>query len=647
MQPLPSRPCVAVGRRCAWRWLALPLAHLLVAGVSAATATPDRLEPGLAWVFFNDSDFRRPAATGVAAQVDFDTGRATNDYSQVWLGWLKSPITGEVTFSAEADDGVRLRLGTDLVIDGWGLGKSRHGTARTQAGEWLPLRLEFFQAGGTAHLRLHWSWDGHAREIVPGSALAHAAHDLRQVRALASVRPQGPRVDKSARYEPGPVRRDPVALRPGPHLFVDDFLIEAASNVTRRVNVPRRDPALSNPIVTGKEDGCFQPYLTVLRDAGTGRFRLWYGLRTEDFNLGRSRLGYLESADGLHWQRPHRALSNPGTIQFGISVLDEGPGFTPPAERFKYAYYLDTGLKLALSPDGLNWTPPSPGVLLRHNHDINGLHWDALRQRYVATVSFGVSGAAWSGSRRVTAHSFSTNLRDWSEPWLVLTPDDRRDEGETQFYAMDGYLRRGDLILGMVKVLRDDLKADDPPVPPDAYGIGYTTLAWTRDGEHWTRDPAKFFDRDPRPGAWDHAHAWIDEQLPVGDEVFLYYAGYQSGHKVNRFEERQIGLVRMKRDRYVAREGAAGRLRTPLLVLHGTRLSLNLEAPAGEVRVQVLDERDRPLPGLAFGDGEPLTGDALELPVRWRGALAQARGQPVRLEFFLRNARLFAFGLEE
>ena len=110
----------------------------------------------------------------------------------------------------------------------------------------------------------------------------------------------------------------------------------------------------------------------------------------------------------------------------------------------------------------------------------------------------------------MTQHSVSTNLLDWSEPWLVVAPDDRLDGGETQFYAMDGYLTRGDLIIGMVKVLRDDLKADTPPDPPDAFGIGYTTLAWTRDGEHWTRDREPFFDRHPRQGEWDHAHAYFN-----------------------------------------------------------------------------------------------------------------------------------------
>ena len=53
------------------------------------------------------------------------------------------------------------------------------------------------------------------------------------------------------------------------------------------------------------------------------------------------------------------------------------------------------------------------------------------------------------------------------------------------------------------------------------YGIGYTTLAWSHDGEHWVRDREPFFDRSSQRGAWDRAHAWIDEQVPVGDEVYL------------------------------------------------------------------------------------------------------------------------------
>lgn len=439
----------------------------------------------------------------------------------------------------------------------------------------------------------------------------------------------------------------PIQLQPGPHLLLDEYLIESSSNLIRRVNVPARDPAIPNPIITGKEDGCFQPYLTVLRDAASGRFRIWYGAHTEDFNGGRSRIGYMESADGMHWLRPHRQLADPGPIQFGVSVIDDGASGPNPTQRFKYAWWFEGGLRIATSPDGFVWQPLSPEVLIKHNHDITGLFWDVPRKQYLATVSFYITGPAWKGLRRVTKHSTSTDLLHWSEPWPVITPDDKLDEGETQFYAMDGYLTRGEVTIGMVKVLRDELKADNPPEPRDAFGIGYTTLAWTRDGQHWVRDQGKFFDRHPTKGEWDHAHAWIDDQALVGDEVFLYYGGYKSGHKVNRFEERQIGLVKMKRDRYVAREAGAsgGSFRTPLLQLAADSITLNADATAGEVLVQVLGAEGKPLRGFTRKDCRRITGDSLSAAVQWKKPVRELRGRPVRLEFFLKNAQLFAFDL--
>ena len=94
---------------------------------------------------------------------------------------------------------------------------------------------------------------------------------------------------------------------------------------------------------------------------------------------------------------------------------------------------------------------------------------------------------------------------------------------------MQGHLARGDLWIGMVKVLHDNWTAEG--VPAGAYGMGHTELAWSRDGVNWVRDTTPFFEPDPTVGAWDHAHAWIDYQTIVGDEVYLYYGGYEQGHK--------------------------------------------------------------------------------------------------------------------
>jgi hypothetical protein len=446
----------------------------------------------------------------------------------------------------------------------------------------------------------------------------------------------------------------PIELSRGPHLFIDDYLIAESQNIRRVVCPPSRDVEHPNPIVTAKGDGCFQPYMTVLRDSKSNRFRIWYGAPATAASATASRLAYMESDDGINWIRPHRLLDTPA-IQFGASILDEGETFADKGRRFKFAWWAPSatkgeppGMKIASSPNGMAWTQmTTPGatsdVVLAHNHDINSIFRDPIRNRYVAIVSTYVTDPAWQGQRRVTCQSTSDDLLHWSALQRILVPDSKTEHEQTQFYAMDGFIVRGELLIGMVKVLRDDLKADDPPDPPDAYGIGYTTLAWTRDGEHWTRDRQPFFHRDPRKGAWDHAHAWIDEQLAVADDVYLYYGGYARGHKVNRFEERQIGLVMMKRDRYVARvaDEKGGTITTPPLKLDADTITLTADARGGEIRVTLCDDAGAALPGFSFADCEPITADGLKLPVRFPSKLPGDRA--VRIQFQLKNARLFAF----
>ncbi len=460
--------------------------------------------------------------------------------------------------------------------------------------------------------------------------------------------PAGPLPNRASIYgtaeatKPGTRTDGAVIVRPGPQLFVDDFLIESSENLTRRVQQPVRDAGIPNPLVTGAEDRCFQPFFSVLRHPESGQFRIWYGAWRDDKVMHASRLGYLEGDDGIHWKRPARILDDPAPIQFGSEVLDEGPGFSDAANRYKYGWWHGGGLRVAGSPDGMHFKPIAPDVVFAHDHDITGIWRDPLRRRYVVTASSYRELPQFEGTRRTTLQAFSDDLIHWSPAAVVLAADDRFDEGKTEFYAMSGFLARGGLVVGLVKVLHDDWKAEG--APKGAYGMGHTSLAWTRDGEHWVRDREVFFGPDTKPGSWDHAHAWIDEQLPLGDDVHLYYAGYQWGHKHNRFEERQIGLVKMRRDRYVAREAGAekGILRTPPLRLEGTALTVNAST-TGEIRIRLLDDSSKPLPGF---DWVSLRGDQLDHAVPFQQPLASLDGRPVRIEFQMQHARLFSFDLK-
>jgi hypothetical protein len=444
----------------------------------------------------------------------------------------------------------------------------------------------------------------------------------------------------------------------GVQLLLDDYLIEDSANLIRQINQPKRDSTIPNPLIRGEEDRCFQPFFTVLQDPQTKRFRIWYGCWDDQKRMDRSHIGYMESLDGIQWIRPHRVLKDPATIQFGSEVIDEGPDYSNPEQRYKYGYWFDGGLRIAVSPDGMNFKPLVDRVVLKHDHDINNISWDPIRKQYAAIVSTYTTDPEWDGQRRVTKQSFSKDLVNWDQTWYVVRPDKEKDQGITQFYAMSGFVTRGPLRIGMIKVLRDDLKADEPPlIEPGAYGIGYSALAWTRDGRRWIREPGVFFDRNPKPQTWDRAHAWIDEQLIVGEEVYLYYAGYKQGHKANRFAERQIGLVKMPLDRYVARRpqpGKTGRLQTiPLVIKAAGGLVVNTDVSKGTLRVQVRDAQNKVIEGLRFQDCGKISGDGIRLPVLWGDKtemgkkLAELKGRPIKLEFELSDASLYAFEFVE
>lgn len=460
-------------------------------------------------------------------------------------------------------------------------------------------------------------------------------------------------------------RNDVHPLQVGPHLFVDDFLIERSDGVVRRVMPPPR--SLKDPVLTGAGGHLnWQPWLTVLHDptrAEASRFRVWFDADVLPDPAERKfapRLGYLESADGRHWPGSPKILTRTDGLLFGASVLDDGPNYPRADERYKLMYYSRSrGPVVGFSPDGVQWTLHNSGrEVLPNSGDSWHAGYDPLRKRY---FSFGKSnqehkwtnaeGKALSRRLRLFGTSTSTDFKTWTPLKMQFAPD-AQDPGVTEGYAVTGFQTRGDLLLGFFQVLRDDLTAEGAPYPAvaanpsRAAGMGHTVLCWTRDGETWRRDRQRdaFLSPDPTVGAWDHAIVWVSSVVPVNDELFVYYAGYRWGHKYRRSEDRQVGLVKLRRDRYVAREAGekAGTLTTRPLRIEVDALALNVNAQGGEARVQICDEMGQPLPGFNFADCRPITEDSLNAAVAWKHAVSDLRGKTVRLQFLLRKSRLYA-----
>jgi hypothetical protein len=492
------------------------------------------------------------------------------------------------------------------------------------------------------------SWDGTRRDVFRLAAVGIVA-GAASPRRLPAEEPTGRR---------GP-ERNLVKLGPGPHLFLDDHWVDRIEGLERRSEPPQR---LERPVLDSKRFGCTQPYVSVIRDRETGRFRLWY-------NRG-SAIWHVESADGLHWENPRVAWDLPRA--YGASLIDDGDRSGDPDRRYKLANWQatraredkpgdDNGMYVGFSPDGFRWTvyaknpvlpgwPEGYGVRSRYGvGDIVDVYHDPVSGHYAAAVKvmavsedgFARGPRAGEGIRRLVGLTTSRDFVHWERPRRIFVPDDR-DDGLLEFYGMGAIHLRGSLRIGLVRVLRDDLPCD-PGGPRN--GIGYAALATSRDGLTWQRRREPFLDRNHERGTWDHAMAWIGAAVPVGDEMFFYYGGYARGHKVEARTERQIGLARMKRDRYMALVPAKdeGRLVTRPFVLPNGRLTVNARATKGAVFVRILDESGKPLDDLGAAEAGPLEGDVLAGELRWPRSLEGLRGRQVRLEFRLREAALFGF----
>lgn len=606
-------------------------------------------EPGLISVHFNEPDLTRPDRIGHTDRVELDTGRAHGGFSRVWLGRLRPPVDGEITVAAEADDGLVVSLDGRDVIDGWH-GSERQGRFAAAAGDSMPIEVRFFQNGGTAHCRLFWSWSGRARELIPAEAFSHTEADRARGEGLVAGR-ERLSVPTLARTLRAPSPPPVTAWTPGDWLLLDERHVLSVDHVRRVIGEPVRH---GPPVVDGAVDGNFQPYVSVVRDTGTGRWRLWYNVPKTPGDWGESNLALLESADGIDWQRPHRVLETP-PIQFGASVIDEGAAFPDPPKRFKAAWHKNNGLQVAVSPDGENWRELAPGPVLRHNHDIDAIEWDPIRRRYLAFVSVAATlDPGWREPRRIPHMSTSLDLIHWRAPWPVVAPEPAspREQGETQFYCMSGVVARGGLLIGLVKVLRDDLNVEPGLTAQDLgdtrshAGLGYTVLAWSADGENWRRDTEPFLDRNPVPETWDRAHAWADEQVIHGEDVFIYYGGYKLGHKGERFTTRQIGLARLKLDRYAGFTASGrhpGTLRTPVRIWQARALTVNASV-RGDLRVALCEASGKFIPGFSFDECTPVHGDAVAHRVTWTtGDPATLAGREVQPVFQWTDGTLFAF----
>ncbi|MBE9118829.1 hypothetical protein IQ249_23345 [Lusitaniella coriacea LEGE 07157] len=106
---------------------------------------------GLKGEYFDNDDFTELKVTRTDAAIDFDWGGGSPDpsievdtFTTRWTGEIE-PLYGEdYTFHTESDDGVKLWVNGQLMIDGWNGGGNRNSSPITlEAGEKYDIKLEY------------------------------------------------------------------------------------------------------------------------------------------------------------------------------------------------------------------------------------------------------------------------------------------------------------------------------------------------------------------------------------------------------------------------------------------------------------------------------------------------------------------------
>ncbi len=149
------------------------------------SAVPLAVTPGLLGFYYNDpnngTSFNSLALTRVDPTINFDWGGGSpggsvqsDDFSARWVGTVTPLYTQTYTFSATGDDGIRVWVNNQLLIDKWILqgATTWSGNIDLTAGVPVSVKMEYFERGGGAVAKLAWSSATQPSQIIAAAQLS-------------------------------------------------------------------------------------------------------------------------------------------------------------------------------------------------------------------------------------------------------------------------------------------------------------------------------------------------------------------------------------------------------------------------------------------------------------------------------------------
>ena len=87
---------------------------------------------------------------------------------------MVAPVTGSYRFTTVSDDGVRLSVNGQLLVDNWTAHPPTTNTSAAislSAGVKYTITLEYFEKREAATIRLQWAYTGQVLQAIPQSRL--------------------------------------------------------------------------------------------------------------------------------------------------------------------------------------------------------------------------------------------------------------------------------------------------------------------------------------------------------------------------------------------------------------------------------------------------------------------------------------------
>jgi len=136
---------------------------------------------GVKGQYFKGMDFNTLVLTRVDPQINFSWAAAAPDpvvgidqFSVRWTGEVEAAFTETYTFYARADDGVRLWVDGNQLVNAWiDQGATEYsGKLDLVAGNTYSLQMEMYENGGDAVAELRWSSPHTPKQFIPQAALS-------------------------------------------------------------------------------------------------------------------------------------------------------------------------------------------------------------------------------------------------------------------------------------------------------------------------------------------------------------------------------------------------------------------------------------------------------------------------------------------